>query len=181
ASMARGQDVSFCARYRASNIEMTARNVVASLLWLDENGKEIGEPEFVATTAAPDAKGWRRVAAVFEVPAKAKQAQMELRLRFSASGQVEWRDAQLIGAEPPAPRVVKIASVNHRPRGTKSALENLDQFAKLIEQAGAAKADIVCLPEGITVVGRGSDYFGAAETIPGPSTELLGKLAVKNH
>ena len=76
---------------------------------------------------------------------------------------------------------MKLASINHRPRGTKFAQENLDQFAKLIDEAGAAKADIVCLPEGITVIGRGSDYLGAAEPVPGPTSEFLGKRAAANH
>jgi predicted amidohydrolase len=80
------------------------------------------------------------------------------------------------------PRKVKVASVNHRPRNTKSARDNLEQFAKLIDEAGAAKADIVCLPEAITVIGRGSDYLGNAEPIPGgPSTEFLGEVARRNN
>src|SRR5207245_623715 len=90
-------------------------------------------------------------------------------------------DAQLKAADAPAARRVKIAAVNHRSRGTKSAQENLEQFAKLIDEAGAAKVDIVCLSEGITVIGRGSDYLGAAEAILGPSSEFLGKCAAKNH
>src|SRR4051812_14389959 len=32
--------VRFTARYRASDVEMPARNVIAALVWLDENGKE---------------------------------------------------------------------------------------------------------------------------------------------
>jgi predicted amidohydrolase len=104
-----------------------------------------------------------------------------LRLRWSPNGKVEWRDAQLTAAEKPAPRIVKVASVNHRPRHSKSIQDNLEQFAKWIDAAGEKKADIVCLPEGITVIGIGSDYQGAAEPIPGPSTEFLGKVAARNH
>src|SRR5438105_3073385 len=111
--------VSFCARYRGKNIEMAARNVVANVVWLDEKGKEIGA-DFAATTAPPDAQGWRRVIAIFKVPAKAKQAEMELRLRWSPQGEVEWRDAELKPTDAPAARVIKVASVNHRPRSTKS-------------------------------------------------------------
>jgi predicted amidohydrolase len=77
--------------------------------------------------------------------------------------------------------MAKIATINHRPRHTSSAQENLKQFAELIDLAGAQHADIVCLPEGITVVGRGSDYCGAAEPIPGPTTEFLGQCAAKNN
>src|SRR5439155_10512205 len=103
------------------------------------------------------------------------------RLRWSAQGQVEWRDAELTAADAPAPRIVKIASINHRPRATKSVQENLDQFAKLIDEAGSKKADIVCLPEAITLVGRGGDYLGTAESIPGPSTQFLGEAAKRNN
>jgi predicted amidohydrolase len=172
-----GEYVGFTARYRATNIEMTARNVVAGITWLDENGKEVATAEHAATTSPADGDGWRRINAIYKIPPKAKQAQIELRLRWSPQGEVEFRDAQLAAGSPPTPRKVKVASVNHRPRGLKSAQENLEQFAKYIDEAGAQKADIICLPEAMTLIGRGSDYLAAAETIPGPSSEFLGKLA----
>jgi len=168
------------AKCRASNVEMIARNVVATLIWMDENDKAI-ETEFANTSVSADAQGWRTIREVYKVPAKAKQAQVELRLRWAPTGKVEWRDAQVTAAEAPAARKVKVASINHRPRGLKSAQENLDSFAKLIDDAGAAKADIICLPEACTLIGRGSDYLAAAEPIPGPSTEFLGKLASKHR
>ena len=176
-----GEYVRFSARYRANNIEMTARNVVVGIAWLDEKGNATGNTEHPATTSpAAAADGWRRVDQTFKAPPKAKQAQIELRLRWSPRGEVEFRDAQLAAGSPPAARKVKVASVNHRPRGLKSAQENLDSFAKYIDEAGAAKADIICLPEAMTLIGRGSDYLASAEPIPGPSTEFLGKLAAKH-
>ena len=178
--MAAGQHVNFAARYRASNVEMAARNVTASVVWFDEKDKEVAQADYAPTTAAPDSEGWRKVDAVFAVPPKATQGQMELRLRWSPNGKVEWRDAQLKPAEAPAARMVKVASINHRPRGLKSSQENLDSFAKWIDEAGANKADIVCLPEACTLIGRGSDYLAAAEPIPGPATEFLGKAAARN-
>ena len=45
-------------------------------------------------------------------------------------------------------------------------LENLEQFAKLIDEAGSKKADIVCLPEGATLIGTGKDYLTCAEPVP---------------
>jgi len=173
--------VSFTARYRASNIEMTPRNVVARLVWVNDEGQNLDEADYPATTAAPGAQGWRAVKSVYPVPAKARQVQMELRLQWSPQGKVEWRDAKLVGSEPPTPRKVKVASINHRPRNGKSAQENLDQFAKLIDEAGANKADIVCLPEAITLIGRGANYLGSTEPIPGPSTKFLGEHAKKNN
>jgi predicted amidohydrolase len=175
-----GEYVSVAARYRATNIEMTARNIVVGIAWLDEQGKETGSIDHPATIAPADADGWRRINATYKVPPKAKQAQIELRLRWSPRGEVEFRDVQLAAGSRPAPRNVKVASVNHRPRSLKSAQENLESFAKYIDEAGAAKADIICLPEAMTLIGRGANYLGSAEPIPGPSTEFLGKLAAKH-
>jgi predicted amidohydrolase len=175
-----GEFVSFTARYRASNIEMAARNIIAGIVWLDEKGKELANTEHPPTTSPADAQGWRQIKATYPVPPKAKQAQLELRLRWSPQGEVEFRDAQLTAAQAPTPRKVKVASINHRPRGLKSAQENLDSFAKYINEAGEQKADIICLPEAMTLIGRGSDYLASAETIPGPSTEFLGKIAAKH-
>jgi predicted amidohydrolase len=173
--------IGLSAKYRAAEIEMPARNVIASLVWLDESGKETANPEYANTTEPADADGWRHVAGVFRVPEKAKQARIELRLRWSPHGRVEWRDARVDSAQAPVPRNVKVASINHRPRGNKTAMENLEQFAKLIDEAGKSKADIVCLPEAITLIGRGSDYLGNTEPIPGPSTDFLGQRAQRNH
>jgi predicted amidohydrolase len=173
--------VRLTAQFRASNIESLARNVIASVVWLDENGNQTADPEFADTTIAPDADGWRKIEAIVAVPKKAKAAEIQLRLRWSGIGKVEWRRVELNASEAPAPRIVKVASVNHRPRGKKTAMENLEGFAKLIDRAGEKKADIVCLPEAITLIGRGSDYLANVEPIPGPSTQFLGKVAAKNH
>src|SRR5438874_3722583 len=80
------QYVTLTARYRAANVEMPARNVTVALVWLDENGKELANADFASTTSPPDAQGWRPVSATFKIPPKAKQAQIELRLRWSPNG-----------------------------------------------------------------------------------------------
>jgi predicted amidohydrolase len=42
-------------------------------------------------------------------------------------------------------------------------------------------ADVVLLPEGITVVGTGKTPADVAETVPGPTTAKLGELAAKKN
>jgi len=71
--------------------------------------------------------------------------------------------------------------VHYRPQNTKTSEENLNQFRKFIDQAGSENADIVCLPEGITLVGTQKSYLEASEAIPGPSTKYLGELAKKHQ
>jgi len=55
------------------------------------------------------------------------------------------------------------------------------QFSKLIAIAAEQKADIVCLPEAITLVGTTDNYVSASEPVPGPTTEFLGDIARKHH
>ena len=177
--VAGGGHVVFNARYQAKNVDTPLRSVVASVLWFDARGGPVERAEFPLTVPVADGQGWRRVTATYRVPDAAKEARIELRLRWAPAGEVVWRDVELKPTDPPAPRPVKVASVNHRPRKTKSPGQNLEQFGKFIEEAAAAKADIICLPEGITVCGNGLKYVDAAESIPGPSTEFLGGCAAK--
>jgi hypothetical protein len=111
--------VSLAARLRAGGVEQLARNVVASLVWTDDEGKEVGNAEFASTTGPADADGRRTINATYPVPPKAKQAQIELRLRWSATGQVEWRVVARKNAHPPPPPNVNLASIKNPPPPTK--------------------------------------------------------------
>jgi predicted amidohydrolase len=178
--VAAGRYAVFAARYRAKDVETPTRSVVASVLWFDAKGKQVEQAEFPLTVPGADAQGWRRMTATYRVPDAAREAQLELRLRWAPSGGVVWRDVSLTETAAPGPRNVKVASVNHRPRGTKSPQQNLEQFARFIDEAGAQQADVVCLPEGVTVCGTKLTYAQAAEPVPGPSTQFLGECAARN-
>jgi predicted amidohydrolase len=80
---------------------------------------------------------------------------------------------------PPAPRKVRLAAVHFQP-SAKSPAGNCRQFAPFIEEAAQKKADLVVLPETLTIYGTGKSYADCAEPIPGPSTEYFGQLA-KQH
>ena len=58
-------------------------------------------------------------------------------------------------------------------------MENLEKFSELIAKAAAQKADIVCLPEDITLAGTDLNYISASEPVPGPTTQFLGNIARK--
>jgi predicted amidohydrolase len=172
-----GKHYLFRAEYRARDVATPARSVLARVLWFDAEGKQVGEAEYPLTSPRPTEDGWAVVTGTYQAPAPAAAARLELHLRWAAHGQVVWRGAGLEETDAPAPRKVRLAAVNHRPRSSKSSRENLEQFAGLIVEAGRQKADLVCLPEGITVAGTGQSYADVAEHVPGPSTEFLGKYA----
>jgi predicted amidohydrolase len=176
-----GTYYTFHAEYRASNVPDPERSVLARLIWLDDHGKRLGTPEYPLTSPHSTRDGWTVQTGTYQAPDRAEQGQMELHLRWAPHGDVLWRGATLKEATPPGPRTVRLASINHRPRGTKSPQENLEQFAALVDEAAGRKADIVCLPEGITVVGNGKTYAEVSEPVPGPSTRFLGDLARKHR
>ena len=171
-----GKTYAFGAAYRAKGVDSPSRSVLARLVWLDAAGETMRPMEYpLVGETGPD--GWTRVAGVYRAPQEAARARLELHLRWTATGEVRWRDASFEEATLPGPRRVTLAAVNHGPRGTKSPQESRERFVRLVEEAAARGADIVCLPEGITTAGNGLAYAQAAEPVPGPSTAFLGDLA----
>jgi predicted amidohydrolase len=170
------KDYAFRAAYRAQRVASTARSVLARVVWLAA-GEPLRPMEYPIAAPSPGPDGWTAVAGVYRVPAGVSRARLELHLRWTADGEVLWKDVDFRESAPPPPRRVKLASVNHRPRGTTSPQESRECFTGLVEQAAARAADIVCLPEGITAAGNGLTYSQAAEAVPGPTTEFLGALA----
>jgi predicted amidohydrolase len=179
-SVSEGKYYRFTARYRGTNVATPARSVLARVLWFDAAGKQLERAEYPATDPSPSDDGWTSLSATYQAPSAATQAQLELHLRWAANAEVLWQGGGLTETAAPPPRPVRLAAVHHRPRGSQSPQENLEQFAALIDEAAGKKADIVCLPEGITVVGTGKQYAEVAEPVPGPTTEFLGRKAAQH-
>jgi len=174
-----GDYFQFRAYFMASRVEQTDRSILASILWYDGSGKQVGFQEYPLTLLDKKTEGWSIIEQVYKIPEDAKKAKLELHYRWDADGTVHFGEVSFQKTAPPQPRMVRLATIHHRPRGTKSSQEGLDQFAELVAKAGAQKADIVCLPEAITLVGTGLDYVSASEPVPGPTTQFLGNIARK--
>jgi predicted amidohydrolase len=171
-----GKTYAFRASWRARNVASPARSVLARLVFLDAAGEPMRPMEYPLVGPA-GTDGWTPVAGVYRAPEKAARVRLELHLRWTANGEVRFRGAEFAEATAPGPRRVTLATVFHRPQGTKTPAESRERFVRFVEEAAAKGADIVCLPEGITLVGNGLKYADAAEPVPGPSTEFLGALA----
>ena len=170
-----GHTYRFTAWYRTKNVPNERRSVIARLEWLDAKGQQVRPPDYALDAGREGA--WTKVEYITSVPENARSVDLQLSLGFAAKAAVWWDDIQL--AEEPAPpdRVVRAMTVFHRPHGTKTAAESVEEFCQLVEGAAAQRPDIVCLPEGITVVGNGKSYVDASEPIPGPTTRRLGEVA----
>ena len=191
-----GKGYRFQAFYRAKNVDLPRRSVVARLLWIGANGRPaaldepmvkgllegwnpVCEAEHPATRGT-NAAGWTEVSALYRAPKNAVSAKIELHLQWAANAEVRWGGISLTEAEPPAPRKVRLAAVHFRPTGNKTPMENCRAFAPLIEDAARQKADLVVLGETITAVNIGKSAAEVAEPIPGPATEYFGTLAKKH-
>ena len=164
------------------------RNAFVRIHWRDAKGQGIQRDEPGANTYAggrppealpeypsdheTDAGGWTEVADTYQAPAQARQAVVELRLRWSANARVQWSEVGLDETSAPA--------IHYRPHGGKTARDNCKQFEPFVVEAAVKKADLLVLPETLTLVGNGLSYVDAAEPIPGPSTEFFGRLAQQN-
>ena len=171
---------------KTKNVNTPRRSAVVSLTWNDDKGRlvqgkdDLARPEFPRDSKT-NSGGWTEVTDTYLAPQKATQAVVELHLRWTKHGSVRWSHVSLKETGKPRGRKVRLATVHFRPRGGKTAADNCKQFAKYIAEAARQKADLVCLPESLTLYGNGLKYKDVAEAIPGPSTSYFGELAQKHN
>ncbi|HUU30423.1 MAG TPA: carbon-nitrogen hydrolase family protein [archaeon] len=168
----------FEASYCARGVPNPAYQVIARLDWRGPEDQRVGQPEYVPDS---DLRGeWRKLAGTFLAPEGAVSARIELYLRFCEQGTVWWDGISLGQVPKPPRRMVRVGTVNCRPAGHTRSEESVEEFALVAEEAGKKGCDIVCLGEGINLIGvRGVIYPDIAEPIPGPTTERLSQVAGK--
>ena len=135
----------------------------------------MGQPDYAYLTEPQG--DWRRVTLEAPAPENAAQAKNELFLQNAPDGTVWWDEISLQEIAAPSPRLVSVAAVNLKPRDTGSSTESVRRFLEVIERSVTKQTEMILLPEGITVVGTGKSFPDVAETIPGPTTKLLGQMA----
>ena len=176
-----GAFYNFRTHYKSSGVDEPQRSVLARVIWQDESGTIKGFREYPATLPGQTKDGWQIIEQSYQAPEGTRNARLELHYRWDGDGTVHFGETSFEKSSAPEKRMVRLAAVHHRPRNSQSSADNLKAFAALVDQAGAQKADIVCLPEGITIVGTRHDYVSASEPIPGPTTKYLGEVARKNN
>ncbi len=167
----------FTAWRRAEGVAYPTRSLTARLVWLDARGQPARPPDYVPAVASEGA--WTRMEHVCVAPERAQTVRVELTLAWAPDATVWWDDVSLTEETPSAGRVVRALTVYHRPQGTGAAARSVEEFCRLMERAADQKPDVICLPEGVTVIGTGKSYAEVAESVPGPTTTRLGAAARK--
>ena len=169
----------FITHFKPENITQLNRTVFAQIIWRAKDGKRIEFIEFPSFKAQKTEDGWYVIQQKYKIPKEAMSAQVDLFYRWDIDGKVFFGETSFKETDAIKSRSVRLGTIHYRPDNTTSPKDNLKQFGKFITIAGEQNADIVCLPEGITVVSTGKSYVEVSETIPGPTTAFLGQLAKK--
>ncbi len=157
--------------YRTEDIPSPQESVWAYIDW-KRDAKD--ERPRTAYLCSPVRQGeWWRLSARYRAPEGATMATVSLSLRHAPQGRVWFDDVSLRHAPSPAPRHVRIATV-YLDRETRGP----EAWRSAVREAGAGKADVVCLGELAQIVPTDAN---AHPTIPGPATEVLAALARQYH
>ncbi len=167
------------AHFHALSVPYPRQQIIARLDWRNAEGGRAGQPEYVPEDEIHG--DWQKVSGTFRAPEKAASVNIELFLSYCPQGTVYWDAVSLSQVPAPVKRTVRVATVNCYPRNKATPLEGVEEFCRLVDQAGDRGCDIICLGEGLNLVGvSGRGYPDIAEPIPGPTTEMLSKLAAKH-
>lgn len=170
-----GKTYRFTAYYRSRNVPREQQCISARLEWLDSKGGSVQPPDYVPDVGQEG--GWNKIEYATQAPEGAAAVQIRLSLQWSPGGTVWWDGIRLDEESSQPGRTIRAVTIFHRPRSTASAAASVEEFCRLVRQCAAGKPDVICLPEGITVVGTGKSYAEVSEPVPGPTTEKLGSLA----
>ena len=188
----------FSVQRQSVGIDVIRRSGTVRLLWMDGKGRRVtrdkpsyasyrpgekprAEPEFPPDVSDPDDDDRVRVTGLYRAPTAATAVRIELHGRWmQPDAVVSWMNPTFEKTQAPDPRIVRLATIHHRPRSGSTRQEKCEQFAPLIATAAARQADLVVLPETLTYYGTQGSYADSAEPVPGPSTAYFGQLAKKH-
>ncbi|HEY2148521.1 MAG TPA: carbon-nitrogen hydrolase family protein [Pirellulales bacterium] len=190
-----GEFYRFASLRKLTDVAVPRRSALVRISWQDDGGamvsadvpkqqaEELGhvpsaEPEH-PIDGATNSQGWTSVSGIYRAPSKATRAIVELHLQWAPHGKVEWGDVEFAKTAAPAPRTVRLATIQYKPSG-KSPRENCEEYAPLIAEAARRHADIVVLGETVPYVNTKLKPHETAEAIPGPTTDYFGKLAAEH-
>ena len=166
----------FRARALPVDIASSRESVTIILRWRGAFGDEVS-PDYVWDYRT-QADGSLQFDRTIQAPAGTNAVDVELVLQWSPNGRVSFDTLSFMPAAAPAARNVRVAAVYYRPSGTRSGQESVQRAAQYAEQVAAThQPDIMVLGELLNVIGAPGTLDGKAETIPGPSTDIVAAVA----
>jgi len=167
-------------RFRAKavpeGIASPRESVTILLRWRGSYGDEVA-PDFIWQYSSATA-GALLYDRILQAPPRTSAVDVELVLQWTPGGRVRFEALSLMPAPAPASRRVTVAAVSYRPSGTASGRESVEGAARYGESVAAAhRPDVMVFGELLNVIGAPGTFDVKAETVPGLSTEAMGRVA----
>jgi predicted amidohydrolase/regulation of enolase protein 1 (concanavalin A-like superfamily) len=166
----------FRAKAVTTDIPSPRESVTILLRWRGAFGDQVA-PDYVWQYST-DPGGALLFDRTLQAPPGTSAVDVELVLQWAANGRVRFEALSFTPAAPPAARPVKVVAVSYRPSGTSSGLDSVQRAARHGEDVAAAhRPDVMVFGELLNVIGAPGSFDAKAETVPGPSTEVMAGLA----
>jgi predicted amidohydrolase len=168
-----GQTYLFSARFRAVNISSIDKSVLIRVKWFKEK-EQVGYNYIYHIS--DDKDGWLLASDKIKAVAGAETAEISLVFRWS-TGSLWWDDISMEPCADVPPRNVKVGTMYFRPPGP-TVEKNIELMSEMLDKAGRAGCDIICLPEGWPTCDTGLGMQKVeANTLEGSASFMMSKKA----
>ena len=161
--------------YKPTGIVNERGSVGVMLSWNGQDGKPL-QRDYVDQISSAE-NGWHRAARTFHAPEKSGSVTVELWLRWTSDGSVSFRSPSLVETSEPPSRSVRVVTTRIAQSWDTSVRDNLQLMAKVLDEAGREKPDVVLLTEFFPEHGVKGTVHDRSEPIPGPVTDALAHKA----
>ena len=176
APLSGGQYYRLRARAVVTNITSVRESVTILLRWRGNFGDRVAADYVWEYRVQAD--GSLLFDRTLQAPAGTTAVDVELVLQWAPNGRVRFDALSFTPAGAPPARTVKAVAISFRPSGTSSGLDSVLRAEQYGEQVAAAQQpDVMVFGELLNVIGSPGTYDAKAETIPGPSTDVMATLA----
>ena len=168
-----GQTYLFNARFRAQGIASIDKSVLIRVKWF-KGEEQVGYNYIYHIT--DDKDGWLLASDKIKAVEGAETAEISLVFRWG-TGTLWWDDISMEPCDDVPPRNIVVGTMYFRPPGP-TVEKNILLMSEMIDKAGKAGCDIVCLPEGWPTCDTGLGMSRVeANTLGGSASAMMSKKA----
>ena len=163
----------FSARFKGENISSIDKSILIRIKWFN-NDTQLGYNYIYHIEENPD--GWFQAKDRIKAVNGSTTAEISLVFRWS-TGMVWWDDISMEPCPEVLPRIIKAGTLYFRPPGP-TVEKNIAMMSEMLDQAGKARCDIVCLPEGWPTCDTGLGMTRVeANTLGGSASVMMSQKA----
>jgi predicted amidohydrolase len=163
----------FNARFRVKNVSSIDKSVLIRIKWF-RGDRNIGY-NYIYEIAG-ESEGWFLASNKIKSITGSTSAEISLEFRWS-TGTIWWDDISMEVCADEPPRNVKVGTVYFRPPGP-TVEKNINQMGKLLDEAGTAGCQIVCLGEVWPTCNTDIDVKkDEANTLEGSASKMMSEKA----